>query len=251
MADLQAQLAKGAKLTVIDVRTPELFAQGHIPGALNVPASLCPHKRLPPLGKVIVCGEGLGRDATESAAAALSAKPGITTDILEGGFFAWESAHAPDTRTQGLKPETLNYVSYRELKAAAPSEVVLLDLRKEPAPQRRAVSGADAQPPSQPLTDLAQEFPGMRQARPGPDSATSKISTAPSSGAPPLLVLIDSGDGAAEATARRLKASGTRRYAILAGGDLVLSRHGQPGLQRAGSRATPPAQSPAPRGATP
>lgn len=251
VADLQAQLAKGDKLTVIDVRAPALFTQGHIHGAINVPASLCPYKRLPPLGKVIVCGDGLGRVAAESAAAALGAKPGITADILEGGFAAWESAHAPGTKAQGFKPETLNYLSYAELKAAAARDVVLVDLRQQPTPNGLAVSSSAVEPPSQPLTDLAQEFPGAHQAQLTPGGPLANPSAAAGSGAPPLLVLIDSGDGAAEAMARRLKASGTRRYAILAGGEMVLSRRGQPGLQRVGSRTALPAQSPAPHGATP
>jgi rhodanese-related sulfurtransferase len=247
VADLQSELAKGRKLTIIDVRAPALFAQGHIPGAINVPASLCPHKRLPALGKVIVCGGGLGRDVVESAAAALGAKPGITADILQGGFAAWEGAHAPGTKGQGLKPETLNYLSYAELKAAGAGDQVLVDLRQQPTPKALAGAGAAAPPPSQPLTDLAQEFPGMRQAQLAPDGALAKSSSAAGSGAPPLLVLIDNGDGAAEVIARRLKAGGVQRYAILAGGELVLSRHGQPGLQRAGSRHALPA----PGGATP
>jgi len=251
VADLQARLAKGDKLTVIDVRAPALFSEGHIPGAINVPASLCPYKRLPPLGKVIVCGDGLGRAATESAAAALAAKPGITVDIIEGGFAAWESAHAPGTRAQGFKAEMLNYLSYAELKAAATSEVLLVDLRQQPTPKVVEVSSTSVAPPSQPLTDLAQEFPGMRQAQLSPGDSLAKTSAAAGSGAPPLLVLIDSGDGAAQTMARRLKASGVRRYAILAGGELILSRHGQPGLQRAGSRPALPGQNTNPRETTP
>ena len=68
--------------------------------------------------------------------------------------------------------------------------------------------------------------------------ASLKRSAAAGSRALPLLVLIDNGDGTAEVMARRLKASGDSRYAILAGGELVLSRNGQSGLQRSGSRAT-------------
>jgi rhodanese-related sulfurtransferase len=58
-------------------------------------------------------------------------------------------------------------------------------------------------------------------------------------GAPPLIVLIDSADGSAEALARLLKAGGSRRYAILAGGELSLARKGQPGLKRSGPRSNP------------
>lgn len=249
VAELQAQLAKGARLTVIDIRLPALFAAGHIPGAINVPASLCPHKSLPSLGKVIVCGAGLGSDAAASALAALNAKPGITAEELEGGFAAWQTAHAPSTTAAGLKPESLNYVSYAELKTAAASDVVLVDLRQQPSVRTLAAAGTTASPSSQPLTDLVQEFPGMRLQVGLPSNAPVKSSSP--SAVPPLLVLIDNGDGVAETTARRLKAGGNFRYAILAGGELVVSRHGQAGLQRAGSKPTFQIRRAAPSGTTP
>ena len=65
------------------------------------------------------------------------------------------------------------------------------------------------------------------------------------SGVPALIILIDSADGTAQKRARALKAGGVRRYAILAGGELILARHGQPGLQRAGARAATQFQTPA------
>jgi rhodanese-related sulfurtransferase len=233
VADLQNQLAKAAKITVIDVRSPTLFAQGHIPGAINVPGSLCAQKKLPPMGKVVVCAEGLGRDDADQAAAALAAKPGITVEVLEGGFAAWESAQSLTTRGRGMKPEAPNYITYSQLKAAKAEEVVLVDLRRrsEPMPQSRAPG---AVPASQPLTDLAQEFPGLRSSRSPFDLPSAK----PAKGGPsttPIIVLIDDGDGTAQAMARKLKANGMKQYVILAGGEMILSRHGQAGLQRSGS----------------
>jgi len=65
-------------------------------------------------------------------------------------------------------------------------------------------------------------------------------------GLPALVILIDSADGAAQEAARALKAGGARRYAILAGGELILARHGQPGMQRAASQVVPQYQTPAP-----
>jgi hypothetical protein len=43
----------------------------------------------------------------------------------------------------------------------------------------------------------------------------------------PLLVLIDSGNGAAQRMARALKANGTKRFVILAGGEEILARKGR------------------------
>jgi len=235
VAELQQKLDKGAKLTVIDIRSPTLFARGHIPGAINVPASLCEQKKLPPLGTVIVCDEGLGRDASGTAVQALAAKPGITVQVLEGGFAAWESAQGITSGGRGVQPEAANYITYAQLKAAKPEELVLVDLRKQPPrTQSLATNGAAAAPP---LTDLNKEFPGMRVTQ-------SAIGTTPapagkSPGPPPLLVLIDNGDGTAQVMARTLKANGTKRFVILAGGELILARHGQSGLQRSGGGVRP------------
>ena len=234
VARLQQQLAGGAKILLIDVRTPTSFAQGHLPGAINIPASLCPQKRLPPLGHVVVYADGLGRESGESlqaAAAALAEKPGITVDVLDGGFAAWETAHGLTTRGPGVHHEKLNYITYAELKANKPNEVVLFDLRKPSARPAASSPQALAAAP-EPLTDLSQEFPGMALAKSAADKALI-----PGGGATPLLVLIDSADGSAEAAARLLKAGGARRYAILAGGELSLARKGQPGLQRSGPRS--------------
>jgi rhodanese-related sulfurtransferase len=215
VAALQQEIAAGAKITVIDLRDTLEFAQGHIPGAISVPASLCPQKHLPPLGKVVVYDDGLGRRGAvslQNAVAALAAKPGITVDTLQGGFAAWESAEGLTTRGRGLKPETFNYLTYAELRSAA-SDVVLLDLRKLTPAVLKVSPG---------LSDLAQEFPGKRVLSTTADAADGSS----------LLVLIDSGDGAAETAARALKAKGVRRYAILVGGELAIERKGKRGLER-------------------
>jgi rhodanese-related sulfurtransferase len=232
VTELQQQLAKGEKLTVIDVRSPTLFGRGHIPGAINVPAALCPEKNLPPLGKVVVCGEGLGRDTVDSAANALAAKPGITVEMLDGGFVAWESVQALTTKSRGLQPETPNYITYAQLKAAKADDLVLVDLRKRPSAKHKLVAN-EAVPSSQTLTDLSQEFPGKRVMYTAFEAGARRQLREGS--AAPLLVLVDNGDGAAQAMARTLKANGVKRYVILVGGELILARHGQAGLQRTGS----------------
>ncbi len=229
VANLQAKLDKGEKLTVVDVRSQTFYLDGHIPGAINVPASLCAQKHLPPLGRVVVCGEGLGRDDTVIAAAELGKKPGISVDVLEGGFSAWEDAQSLTTKGRGMKTEALNYMPYEKLKAAKPEDVVLIDLRKQLVPAKLSVGGSAAA--SQPLTDLSAEFPGLRHGG-VPSGAARSAKIAAASGPTPVMVLIDNGDGAAQAVARSLKASGNHRYVILAGGELILARHGQAGLER-------------------
>ena len=233
VADLQARLNQGDKLTIIDVRSQTLFSQGHIPNAINIPASLCADKKLPPLGQVVVCGEGLGHDATDSAAVALNAKPGIFADKLEGGYAAWEEAQSITTKDKGLQPEALNYITYAQLKNVTNEDVVLVDLRKQSSPARTAVGITNA---ALALTDLGKEFPGMPVTQ--TPFKTSQVSKAAKvSRAESLMVLIDSGDGCAQKMARALKANGIHRYVILAGGEEIISRKGQAGLQRNNSGA--------------
>jgi rhodanese-related sulfurtransferase len=226
---LQAELAKGDNLTVIDIRSPSDFAVEHIPGAINIPASLCPQKNLPPIGQVVVCGDGLGGD-TAAAAAALAAKPGIKVEILAGGFAGWKTSQAMTTRGPGLKREKFNYISYAHLKASKKDGLVLYDLRKQVRTGTKVV-----------LTDLNAEFPGAKQTHLRAEAVQS------TGGTPALIVLIDSGDGSAESEARLLRLSGNNSYVILAGGEQILSRHGQAGLQHnaAGAAITGKQQTPA------
>jgi rhodanese-related sulfurtransferase len=232
VAGLNGQLAQGAKLTIVDVRSTALFSQGHIPGAINIPAALCSGNNLPPLGKVVVCGAGLGKDAEETAAAAaLALKPGLSVEVLEGGYAAWQSAQGRTTQPRGLKPEALNYISYAQLKAAKADGVVLVDLRHQPAANSNPAAAAAVQP----LTDLAQAFPGFQVSQSAFSANPQVKSAVAGSGPPPLLVLIDNGDGTAPEMARTLQDSGMKRYAILAGGQLILARQGRPGLQRLGA----------------
>ncbi len=138
---------KRASVTFIDVRDSTSFREAHIPGAINVPAAVCPTKGLPPLGRVVVYGDGLDIAEAMQAAADLDAKTGIEAELLEGGFSRWEALGFATTREPGLKKEEAPMITYEKLHqiAAANPDLVLVDLRR---PQR----GSE-------LTDLRQEFP--------------------------------------------------------------------------------------------
>jgi rhodanese-related sulfurtransferase len=230
-AELERRLAQGEKITVIDLRSTALFQKSHIPDAINIPASLVPAKQLPPIGTVVVYDSGLGRDETATAVAALNAKRGIRAEALAGGLAAWETARGTSTRSGGVQSEELAFISYDELKKAQSEDIVLVDLRERPA---QSLQRAGTEATAAALTDLQQAFPKvgavtrsafeLPQRRQGTDAV------------PPLLVLIDNGKGVdAQATARQLRANGTRRVVILAGGEEILAHGGQAGLQRVGS----------------
>jgi rhodanese-related sulfurtransferase len=231
-AELQALLERGVGVTLVDVRPATLFQKGHLPGAINVPAALAPQKQLPPLGRVVVYDDGRGL-ATATAAAALNQKAGIQAEVLVGGFAAWETTRGASTLAPGVKPEEIPMITYQDLKKATLADTVLVDLRQPPA---TPVTGARTAtlvmpPPVAPptaLTDLQVEFPTARITR----SPFTDPTLQAAGGVPPLFILIDTGDGSAQAMARALKANGVTRFAVLVGGEEIIQRKGQPGLQR-------------------
>lgn len=81
--------------TVLDVRTPEEYALGHVTGALNVPLGrLAVAARDLPAGQLItVCTSG-GRSWR---AAQLLARQGRTALSVRGGTKAWRAAGHPVT----------------------------------------------------------------------------------------------------------------------------------------------------------
>lgn len=234
-AQVQQRLDAGEKITFVDVRLSGLFQKGHLPGAINIPSQLVPEKQLPPLGQVVVYDGGLGEEEVSAAAAALNQKHGITAEVLEGGYAAWEMAQTATTQPGGMRPEATPLITYAELKQAQSADVVLVDLRQSAPAADAPVAKVAAKIAAPPLTDLSAEFPQARVVQSPFASASPRMKTMAASSTPPLLVLIDKGDGSAQTMARTLKANGITRFVILAGGEQILSVHGEPGLQRVGS----------------
>ena len=95
---LATRIEAGEPIQLIDVRTPEEFAEGHLAGAINIPVDQFDPAALPATGgaeRVLYC-----RSARRSAVAAeaLSQASGSTAVHLEGGILAWEEAGLPVTR---------------------------------------------------------------------------------------------------------------------------------------------------------
>jgi rhodanese-related sulfurtransferase len=94
------QLINRGKTTIVDVRTPEEFATGHLRDAKNIPlADLT--KRIGELDKskartvLVVCQTG-GR--SDKAARQLTAAGFEDAYSLEGGLAAWQAANLPVTK---------------------------------------------------------------------------------------------------------------------------------------------------------
>jgi rhodanese-related sulfurtransferase len=235
-SELQSELAGGSAPTVIDVRANDLFAKNHIPGAINIPAALCGAKNLPRLGRVVVYDAGLGVNEASGAMAALNAKPGIQAEALDGGFAAWESLNSNTTQGQGVEMQAVPMITYDQVKTNAADDLVLVDLRQI----TNAASATAKYLPgksTQPLSDLQSAFPQARVTH-SPFGVKSTKKSASGATVPPLLVLVDRGDGTAQQMARTLRANGITRFVILAGGEDIIARQGQSGLQRSSTSAT-------------
>lgn len=205
---------QGQRITVIDVRNSKLYLDSHIPGAINVPAAVVSVKRLPPLGRVIVYGDGIRTDLTREALTALNAKKGINAEMLEGGFGTWQALKLQTTRKAGLSRTDLHFLTYREIKKAAVAnpDMVLVDLRTKG---------------DKTLTDLGQEFPLQAVIRLSRDRKGWEIgSCLESSVRQKLFVLIDDGSEESNRVAGKLTTAGVKRIAILVGGEISLNRKG-------------------------
>lgn len=248
-AELRDRLARGDRVTLIDLRPRDAYEAGTLPNAVRMTAREATQKPL--TGEVIFFDDGTGPNLARRAAAQLAeANSNVSADTLAGGYAAWCDAGGQTSEAKGLRPALTRYVSYQEVTGDMTedaADIVLVDLRPAPprAPAAALAAGegteASATPAAtaQPRLDLASELPGYSITRtiPGtrPQRGTLAIPVAnEAQTVPPLYVLIDAGDGAAERTAQALKAAGISRVAILAGGETIIRRKGEPGLLRRG-----------------
>lgn len=97
-SELSARRVSGTAPVVIDVRTAEEYATGHIPGALNIPFDQVAQRITEieaPHGVALYCM--VGPRARKGEAALLDA--GYTSVLhLEGGLAAWQAAGLPVER---------------------------------------------------------------------------------------------------------------------------------------------------------
>lgn len=100
--DLRAEIEKGGRWQVIDVRSPQEFEQGHIPCAVNMPMEQMDHRLddLNPRDPVLlVCRSGM---RAEMSAERLRAHRSDVV-VLEGGTLAWMEEGYPTVATDGAR----------------------------------------------------------------------------------------------------------------------------------------------------
>lgn len=241
---LKKTLDQGVRVTIIDVRNNRDYSSGHIPNAINIPARIIGMKRLPPLGRVIVYGDGIDTEQTLEAVRALNEKTGIEAEVLEGGFPAWNARKFSRTGDVGITREKFQYITYKKLKATSANnpDVILVDLRSLGGEEKEKKVASRTLPHSgEELSNISEHFPGLRiitpdrrhglPGRKAGDASIPALAVIKEKGYDGVYVLIDRGDGKAEQVARRLHAAGIRNVALLVGGEQVLQRYGQPGFK--------------------
>jgi rhodanese-related sulfurtransferase len=97
--DLERLLREDNPLILIDARTSEEFAGGHVPGAINVPVAELPdfaqqQHNAPKDSVVTMCGS-TGRG--EKAASILNSNGVPNVQVMKGGLKAWQEAGFPVT----------------------------------------------------------------------------------------------------------------------------------------------------------
>jgi rhodanese-related sulfurtransferase len=96
-SDLAARIAAGTAPVILDVRTPDEFAAGHIPGAVNAPLSELADRlvglKLSPTQEIVVHCQHSGRAAK---AESMLLKSGYTNvRDLTGHMEAWRTGGYP------------------------------------------------------------------------------------------------------------------------------------------------------------
>jgi rhodanese-related sulfurtransferase len=252
--DLAARIARNEPILIIDVRPSVNYQDGHIPGAINIPLALLPHKPVPRSDRALVYGDGLGLVDDEAALEIVRAK-GVSAELLEGGFAAWLATTRLSTGAAGLLRERLPGITYQQLVDANKRDVVLVDLRGQ-APKPAAAEKVDPETgrtiAAAVAPDLLEDFAGtlgvpvMKPARTArmsasaeelaKDAGTGAASIAAQVGGDgksrKLLVLVADSEADASEAARHLRASGYYRFTILVGGMESVRHEGRTGLSR-------------------
>lgn len=221
-AELQDRIDADEDMTLIDVRNNAVYLKGHIYNAINIPARIIAGKRLPPIGTVIVYGDGIDEEPVAQAAEQLNGKAGISAEVLEGGYTAWLGNDGLVVQPSGMASADIRQVTYKQLQRMSlyGKGVVLVDLRM----------AADQE-------ILDEHFPSLRVYDPisvqGDDLVPGDFGTEVVADIPKrnrsVLILIDDGNGYAEDVAQKLHAAGARRVAVLIGGELALETRGVAG----------------------
>lgn len=229
VAQLQQMLARpGAKPLLIDVRSPAIYQAGSIPGAISIPISVLPEKKLAFKGDVILFDSGVTGETPETLVTGLRENGVSGADWLVGGYAAWsESPDNSTTAEKGAQRVTRATITYEQLTKAK-EKICIVDLRSAknrmvPEGKHCPIEGFCSEKSLDYCPDLTRfhrDAKANRRKRSNEDS--------------PLIVLMDDDAQSAVEAERRLRAEGYQRVAILLGGSEIILHRGRRGLSRTG-----------------
>lgn len=106
---------EGSGLWLVDVRGESAFAEGHIEGAVHIPADIIATKRLPKGKTIVIVDDALGLRRGGEAADLLIKNGHEKVYLLEGGMAAWEAEGYPvagkgsGRALRSVMPDELNW----------------------------------------------------------------------------------------------------------------------------------------------
>lgn len=138
---VHSMVKEGSGLWLVDVRIGSAFDQGHIEGAVNIPADLLQVRNLPKAKIIVLADDSLGLQNARKGAEILLKKGYEKVFILEGGLPAWQAESLPST---GKSEGHLRPVMWDELAWARTNgiRIRLLDLRDKDERIKAPVEGA-------------------------------------------------------------------------------------------------------------
>ncbi len=132
---------EGSSLWIVDVRTSGAFEQGHIEGAVNIPAEQLKVKNLPKSKLIVLADDSLGLRNARAGADAFVKKGYEKVFILEGGIPAWQGDGLPITgkRSDNLRPVMWDDLTWTRTNSV---QLRLYDLRDKDERTKGPVDGA-------------------------------------------------------------------------------------------------------------
>jgi rhodanese-related sulfurtransferase len=123
--ELKAMIDNGNDVTIIDVRTPEEYEGGHIPGSISLPINTIKDLDTLPYNSSVVlyCTTGV---RSERASKMFAAKGVEDLMDLKGGIKAWER-FGGDVRSASAKEQEIEYFSGMPAGATVPKGVCEID----------------------------------------------------------------------------------------------------------------------------
>lgn len=141
-------IKEGSGLWLVDVRSEGAFSEGHIEGAVHIPAGVLATKRLPKGKLFVIVDDSLGLKRGREAAEALLKSGQEKVCLLEGGIPGWQGEGYPlagkgSGRTfRGVMPDEITWAQENHIPLR------IFDLRDEgeraqgPVTQAEPVEGA-------------------------------------------------------------------------------------------------------------